>query len=201
MGMTKAIAERAFIAANVLNPGTRFVCVRYGNVLASRGSVIPLFHQQIKKGGPVTVTAPTMTRFLMTLEQAVDTVFEAVAHALPGEIVIPRAPSANVMDLARALVGTRPVEIRVTAVRPGEKEHEILVSEEECRHTFKNGEYYVIAPMLPELKGKRAESDSPLNREYSSADAPGTFEDTEALLRKHRLMVGTEQTSGAELLR
>jgi FlaA1/EpsC-like NDP-sugar epimerase len=201
MGMTKAIAERAFIAANVLSPRTRFVCVRYGNVLASRGSVIPLFHQQIKKGGPVTVTAPTMTRFLMTLEQAVDTVFEAVAHALPGEIVIPSAPSANVMDLAKALVGSRPVEIRVTAVRPGEKEHEILVSEEECRHTFKSGDYYVIAPMLPELKGQRPESDLPLNREYSSADAPGTFEDTEALLRKHRLMVGTENTSGAELLR
>lgn len=201
MGMTKAIAERAFIAANVLNPRTRFVCVRYGNVLASRGSVIPLFHQQIKKGGPVTVTAPTMTRFLMTLEQAVDTVFEAVAHALPGEIVIPRAPSANVMDIARALVGKRPVEIRVTAVRPGEKEHEILVSEEECRHTFKNGEYYVIAPMLPELKRPRAETDPPLNREYSSADAPGTFEDTEALLRTHRLMVGAEESSAAELLR
>jgi UDP-glucose 4-epimerase len=201
MGMTKAIAERAFIAANVLNPRTRFVCVRYGNVLASRGSVIPLFHQQIKKGGPVTVTAPTMTRFLMTLEQAVDTVFEAVAHAAPGEIIIPRAPSANVMDIARALVESRPVEIKVTEVRPGEKEHEILVSEEECRHTFTHGDYYVIAPMLPELRKHRVQSDPPLNREYSSADAPGTFDETVSLLRTHRLMVNTDQTSAAELLR
>jgi UDP-glucose 4-epimerase len=200
MGMTKAIAERAFIAANVLNPRTRFVCVRYGNVLASRGSVIPLFHQQIKKGGPVTVTAPTMTRFLMTLEHAVDTVFEAVAHAAAGEIIIPRAPSANVMDIARALVEARPIDIKVTSIRPGEKEHEILVSEEECRHTFKQGDYYVIAPMLPELR-REHKADPPLNREYSSADAPGSFDETVALLRTHRLMVNADNTSGAELLR
>ena len=114
--------------------------------------MIPLFHEQISRGGPVTVTADTMTRFLLTLEQAVDTVFEAVAHAAPGEIVIPQAPSAYVMDIARALIDDRPIEIKITGVRPGEKEHEILVSEEECRHTFRRGDYYVIAPMLPELR-------------------------------------------------
>jgi UDP-glucose 4-epimerase len=199
MGMSKAVAERIFTAANVLNTRTRFVCVRYGNVLASRGSVIPLFHQQITRGGPVTVTADTMTRFLMTLEQAVDTVLEAVAHALPGEIVIPQAPSAHVIDIARALIEDRPIEIRITSVRPGEKEHEILVSEEECRHTVRRGDYYVIAPMLPELLTGAA-TDKPLSREYSSADAPGDFKTTAALLRANNLMVGAD-TRTSELLR
>jgi FlaA1/EpsC-like NDP-sugar epimerase len=200
MGMSKAVAERIFAAANVLNSRTRFVCVRYGNVLASRGSVIPLFHQQIQRGGPVTVTAETMTRFLMTLDQAVDTVFEAVANAEPGEIVVPLAPSARVVDVARALIGNRQIEIRVTEVRPGEKEHEILVSEEECRHTYRRGSHYVITPRLPELRrdiGERAA----LNREYSSADAPLGLERTAALLEENRLMVGQVDLSTAELLR
>jgi len=85
MGMTKAVQERIFLAANILNPSTRFVCVRYGNVLASRGSVIPLFHDQIRHGGPVTVTVPDMTRFLLTLNEAVDTVFAAIENAKRGE--------------------------------------------------------------------------------------------------------------------
>jgi FlaA1/EpsC-like NDP-sugar epimerase len=201
MGMSKAIAERLLTAANVLNPQTRFVCVRYGNVLASRGSVIPLFHQQIQRGGPVTVTATTMTRFLMTLEHAVDTVFEAVAHAAPGEIVIPLAASSYIIDIARALIGDREIEIRITAVRPGEKDHEILVSEEECRHTYRRGAYYVIAPMLPELRrGSHADS-PPLNAEYSSGDSPVTLEETATLLRENRLLVGQVDLSTADLLR
>jgi FlaA1/EpsC-like NDP-sugar epimerase len=201
MGMSKAVAERIFTAANVLNTRTRFVCVRYGNVLASRGSVIPLFHQQILRGGPVTVTAETMTRFLMTLDQAVDTVFEALTHGAPGEIVIPRAASSNVMDIARALIGDRPIDIRITHVRPGEKEHEILVSEEECRHTFRRGDYYVIAPMLPELRRSQAPDGPPLNAEYSSADAPVDLKTTIAMLHSNKLMVGQTEFSGAELLR
>ncbi len=201
MGMSKAVAERIFTAANVLNSRTRFVCVRYGNVLASRGSVIPLFHQQIRRGGPVTVTADTMTRFLMTLDQAVDTVFEAVAHAERGEIVVPVAPSANVIDIAKALIGSRTIEIRMTEVRPGEKEHEILVSEEECRHTYRRGGYYVIAPRLPELRRASDDREAALNREYSSADAPVGLARTAALLQENQLMVDQVDLSTAELLR
>ncbi|HYN08266.1 MAG TPA: polysaccharide biosynthesis protein [Vicinamibacterales bacterium] len=201
MGMSKAIAERIFAAANVLNTRTRFVCVRYGNVLASRGSVIPLFHQQIQRGGPVTVTADTMTRFLMTLDQAVDTVFEAVEKAAPGEIVVPLAPSANVIDIAKALIGGRPIDIRITEVRPGEKEHEILVSEEECRHTYRRGSHYVITPRLPELRRDMPGNPEALNREYSSADSPVGLEQTIALLEENRLMVGQVDLSTAELLR
>jgi UDP-glucose 4-epimerase len=201
MGMSKALAERIFTAANVLNPQTRFVCVRYGNVLASRGSVIPLFHQQIQRGGPLTVTAGSMTRFLMTLNQAVDTVFEALDQAAPGEIVVPVAPSATVMDIAKALIEDRPIEIRVTGVRPGEKEHEILVSDEECRHTYRRGSYYAIAPMLPELASHEANRVAPLSREYSSADTPATLDETVALLRTNRLMVGQLETTATEVLR
>src|SRR5204862_1163725 len=102
MGMTKALQERVFIRANLASQ-TRFVCVRYGNVLASRGSVVPLFHDQIRHGGPVTVTAPAMTRFLLSLGDAVDTVVAALKDAKRGEIYIPRAPSATVISLARAL--------------------------------------------------------------------------------------------------
>ena len=91
MGMTKSLQERIFISANILNPKTRFICVRYGNVLASRGSVIPLFHDQIRNGGPVTVTVPEMTRFLLSLNQAVDTVFTALREARRGETYVPNA--------------------------------------------------------------------------------------------------------------
>lgn len=202
MGMTKAISERILVAGNVLSSGTRFVCVRYGNVLASRGSVIPLFHEQIRRGGPVTVTAPGMTRFLITLEQAVDIVFEAIAGARPGEVLVPKAPSATIEDVARALIGDRPIEVVVTGVRPGEKQHEILVSEEECHHTFERDDSYVIAPMLPELTHDRPAGKRPLDREVSSADAVLGRAATAELLRRQRLMVeDVELPVAEELLR
>lgn len=202
MGMSKAIAERIFTAANVLNSGTRFVCVRYGNVMASRGSVLPLFHQQIRSGGPVTITAESMTRFLMTLDHAVDTIFEAIDGAAPGEIIIPVAPSALVVDIARALIGDRGTSMVVTGVRPGEKEHEILVSDEECRHTYRrNAHYFAIAPMLPELTPAH-HADTPLAREYSSGDAPVGLERTIALLRENQLMLDqVDVAAEGELLR
>ena len=151
MGMTKSIQERIITTANILNPNTRFICVRYGNVLASRGSVIPLFIEQIKNGGPLTVTVPEMTRFLLTLDQAVDTVFAALREAEPGETYIPRVSSATVMNIAKALVGDRKIDIEVTGIRPGEKMHEILVSEEEANHCAVRGKFYAILSMLPEL--------------------------------------------------
>ncbi len=150
MGMTKAIQERIFINANLNCPQTRFICVRYGNVLASRGSVIPLFHEQIIAGGPVTITTPEMTRFLLSLDQAVDTIFAAVKNARRGETYIPRVPSARVTDIAQSLIGKLPVKTIITGIRPGEKIHEILVSEEEANRTIGRGDYYVILPILPE---------------------------------------------------
>jgi FlaA1/EpsC-like NDP-sugar epimerase len=202
MGMTKAIQERVFIAANILNPDTRFVCVRYGNVLASRGSVIPLFHDQINSGGPVTLTSPEMTRFLLSLDDAVDTVFSAVKEAKRGETYIPRAPSATVMNIARALIGERDISLQTVGIRPGEKLHEILISEEEIHHCVRRGDYYAIQPMLPEVRQQREGEANALSAEYSSADAVLDLPGTAALLRKHRLMIeDSDWSNQTELLR
>ena len=152
MGMTKAIQERVYIEGNLRAPDTRFICARYGNVLASRGSVVPLFLDQIAAGGPVTITTPDMTRFLLTLEDAVDTIFAAVRSAAPGETYIPQCPSAKMTDLASYLIGDRDIEMVITGIRPGEKIHEALLSEEEATRTiFGHEGYYALRPMLPEL--------------------------------------------------
>jgi FlaA1/EpsC-like NDP-sugar epimerase len=188
MGMTKAIQERIFVRANLDCPAARFVCVRYGNVLASRGSVIPLFHDQIRQGGPVTITTLEMTRFLLSLHQAVDTVFSALQQANRGETYIPRVPSARVIDIAEVLIGDRPLKTSVIGIRPGEKIHEILVSEEEAHRTIGRGDYYVILPMLPELR-LSAEVENPLKKEYSSADSVMDKAELAGLLREHRLLV------------
>jgi FlaA1/EpsC-like NDP-sugar epimerase len=160
--------ERVLVEANLECPRTRFLGVRYGNVIASRGSVVPLFLDQIAAGGPVTVTLDEMTRFLLSLDGAVDTVFAALAEGQAGEIYVPRLPAARVTDIARVLIAGRNIPIVFTGIRPGEKIHEIMVSEEECHHTFARGAYYVIAPTIPEL---RKVTDSPaLKGEYSSGD-------------------------------
>jgi FlaA1/EpsC-like NDP-sugar epimerase len=200
MGMTKALQERVFICANLDCPDTRFICVRYGNVLASRGSVVPLFHDQIRHGGPVTITTVDMTRFLLSLNQAVDCIFAAVREARAGETYIPQVPSARVTDIANVLIGDRPLDVVVTGIRPGEKVHEMLVSEEEGHRTITRGQYYVIAAILPELH--RPEHDlAPLRREYSSADHLLTRLEVEALLQQHALLLDNQMEIQGELLR
>ena len=200
MGMTKAIQERLFICANLDCPETRFICVRYGNVLASRGSVIPLFHDQIRNGGPITITTSDMTRFLLTLDQAVDTVFAAVRKARRGETYIPRVPSARVVDIARALIGERKIETVTIGIRPGEKVHEILISEEETHRTVDRKAYYAILPILPELRDKGSAAPAALTEEYSSARDVMSGEALEKMLRAQRLMI-EDAAEGTELLR
>jgi FlaA1/EpsC-like NDP-sugar epimerase len=200
MGMTKALQERVFIQANIRCPDTRFVCVRYGNVLASRGSVIPLFHDQIRNGGPVTITTADMTRFLLSLNDAVDVIFAAVQGGSPGETYIPRVPSAQVTHIATALVGRRPIKMKIVGIRPGEKVHEILVSDEEAFRTVERGDYYVILPMLPELRNKEAGSRY-LTKEYSSLDNVMSLEDTTRLLRSQSLMPEDVSDESEEVLR
>ncbi|MFQ5346023.1 MAG: polysaccharide biosynthesis protein, partial [Mariprofundus sp.] len=166
---------------------------------ASRGSVIPLFHDQIAHGGPVTVTVPEMTRFLLTLDQAVDTVFAALQTAQAGETLVPDAPAATVINIARALIGQRDIEVKITGIRPGEKMHEIMVSEEECYHTVRRGNYYAIRPMLPEL----AQGDEPtaLSKEFSSEDTVLDLDGTRELLRRNNLLPGAVKLAeGGELL-
>jgi UDP-glucose 4-epimerase len=169
-------------------------------VLASRGSVIPLFHEQIRASGPVTVTDPRMTRFLLSLEEAVDVIMAAVAQGRPGETFVPRVPTARVTDIARALVGERDIPIRVTGIRPGEKLHEILISEEEAPRAICRGAHYVIQPILPELR--EAEDEPPaLAGEYSSEHGLMSLEEVRALLIRRDLMPAPERVREPELLR
>lgn len=180
MGMTKAIMERIFINGNLECEGTRFNVVRYGNVIASRGSVVPLFLDQISHGGPVTITTPDMTRFLLSLDQAVDTVFAALKTGRRGETFVPMVESASIVDLAKALIDGRDVEIKVTGIRPGEKIHEIMVSDEERYRTVRRGEYYVIQPMLQQLDPIKV--DVPMASEYSSEEITLSIPEIQALL-------------------
>ena len=207
MGMTKAIQEKVFISANI-HSRSRFACVRYGNVLASRGSVVPLFHDQIRKGGPVTITSRDMTRFLLPLERAVDTIVAAVTYASPGEIFVPVVPSANVLDVAMAIIGPRTIKVEDVGIRPGEKMHEILVSEEEVGRAeslqteVEDDRYYVVAPSLPELNpnyklGEREKYDLP--GEYSSASRPMTFKQTTKMLEKNDLLKVEDEPQGEML--
>lgn len=200
MGMTKSLQERIFIQANMRCPQTRFICVRYGNVLASRGSVIPLFREQIRNGGPVTITTPEMTRFLLSLDQAVDTIFAAYTEANRGETYIPRVPSALVTNIANALIGNRPIKTMITGIRPGEKLHEILISEEECHRSIERGKYYAILPMLPEILENTTYT-AALSTEFSSADNVMSPEDVVKLLHHHHLMLEENAQEDGELLR
>jgi FlaA1/EpsC-like NDP-sugar epimerase len=201
MGMTKALQERVFIQGNLRAPETRFVCVRYGNVLASRGSVIPLFHEQIRAGGPVTITTSQMTRFLLSLEEAVDTVVAALETAERGETLIPSAPAARMVDVAAALIGDRPIQTVITGIRPGEKLHEILVSEEEAFRTVRRGNWYAIQAMLPELASGGVETPA-LVGEYSSESPLMTPAETLALLARHGLLLeDVPENAVEELLR
>ena len=203
MGMTKALQERIFIQANMRAPGTRFVCVRYGNVLASRGSVIPLFHDQLNSCGPVTITDSEMTRFWITLDQAVDCVFAAVRMAKTGETFVPLAVAAKMTDVAAALIGDRDIQTQDIGIRPGEKLHEALVSEEEAHRTKKRGDWYAIQPMLPELRSDDAvdSSSSDLDGEFSSADHVMTLQETRAMLEQNNLMVSQADGMALGLIR
>ncbi|HEX9961404.1 MAG TPA: polysaccharide biosynthesis protein [Pyrinomonadaceae bacterium] len=181
MGMTKALQERILIEANRDCPHTSFSCVRYGNVIASRGSIVPLFVELVRKNQPLTVTLPEMTRFLLSLDRAVDTVFACLKDGKRGETYIPKVPAARITDVAKALMGEKDLPIVYTGIRPGEKIHEIMVSEEEIYRTVERNGYYVIMPVLPELREKEDFTPA-LTSEYSSKDDNISIEDLKVLL-------------------
>jgi UDP-glucose 4-epimerase len=141
-----------------------------------------------------------MTRFLLSLEDAVSLIFAAVQDAEPGETWVPRAPSSLVVNIARALIGERNIQIVFTGIRPGEKVHEIMVSEEEIYRTVERGKYFVILPMLPEVSGDRSFTPARTS-EYSSAENVMTLGETVALLRERRLMVEDVNPQEVETLR
>lgn len=148
MGMSKALSEKVMVAKsrNLDGSGTTFCGTRYGNVMASRGSVIPLFIEQIKKREPITITDPNMTRFMMTLEDAVDLALYAFEHGKNGDIFVQKAPAATIHDLAFALkeLYNSGNEIRIIGTRHGEKFYETLVNREEMAKAYDMGEYYRI---------------------------------------------------------
>ncbi len=187
MGTSKLMAERLITAANSQRRGPEpvFASTRFGNVLGSRGSVLPLFAQQIAQGGPVTLTDARMTRFVMTLEEAVSLVLQSVFLAAGGEIFVPKMPVARIDDLARVLidelapkVGYDPsdIELRVVGSRPGEKMYEELVNDEEVRRTSDLGRFLAIWPALePKYRpssGDQSTSGMALTRPYHSSVEP-----------------------------
>jgi len=144
-GATKLAAEKLFVQSNAYAGGkkTRFSCVRYGNVVGSRGSVVPLFIRQRKKG-VVTVTDERMTRFWISLEQGVRFVIRCLEEMHGGEVFVPKIPSMTVSDLAKAMATK--AEIRYIGIRPGEKLHEVLISEDEARTAVELDDMYVVQP-------------------------------------------------------
>jgi FlaA1/EpsC-like NDP-sugar epimerase len=143
-GMSKALAERAWLCID--SPCTTiFAVVRYGNVIGSRGSVVPYFKELLKRKEPFPITSPEMSRFLITLDQAIDLVFYTTLHMKNGEIFVPRIPACRVTDLAEAM-GGKDYPIKITGIRPGEKIAEVLISEEEIRRTRILKGFYIIEP-------------------------------------------------------
>lgn len=148
MGISKAMAEKVMIARSrtIREGGTVLCATRYGNVMASRGSVIPLFIEKIKAGMPLTITDPKMTRFLMSLEDSVDLVLHAFEHGQQGDLFVQKAPASTIGDLARALkeLFDRDSALRIIGTRHGEKLYESLVSREEMAKAYDNGKYYRV---------------------------------------------------------
>ena len=152
MGITKAIEEKIAVAKSRLSGNTKICCTRYGNVMCSRGSVIPLWIDQIRKGNPITLTEPKMTRFIMSLEEAVDLVLFAFEHGKNGDILVQKAPACTIQTQAEAVVelfkhqapGGKEPEIKVIGIRHGEKLYETLLTNEECAKAEDMGNFYRV---------------------------------------------------------
>ncbi len=147
MGTSKAMMEKVVVAKARTSSATKICCTRYGNVMCSRGSVIPLWIEQIKKGAPITVTEPSMTRFIMSLDEAVDLVLFAFENGEAGDILVQKAPACTIETLAKAvceLFGGNPEEIKIIGIRHGEKMYETLLTNEECAGAVDMGGFYRV---------------------------------------------------------
>lgn len=196
MGISKAMMEKVAVAKSRSSAMTVINVTRYGNVMASRGSVIPLFIEQIRAGKPITLTDPNMTRFMMTLDDAVDLVLYAFEHGQPGEIFVQKAPAATIEVLAKALtalVGKPEHEVRVIGTRHGEKLYEALLSREEMVAAEDLGGYYRVPPDLRDLNyGKFVEEGETKISEATDYNSHNTnrldVAGMQALLMKLRFM-------------
>ena len=147
MGITKAIEEKIAVAKSRYSGSTKICCTRYGNVMCSRGSVIPLWIDQIRHDNPISLTEPNMTRFIMSLEEAVDLVLFAFEHGQNGDILVQKAPACTIQTQAEAvceLFGGKKEDIKVIGIRHGEKMYETLLTNEECTHAEDMGDFYRV---------------------------------------------------------
>lgn len=146
MGTSKAMMEKVIVAKSRTTKDTKICCTRYGNVLCSRGSVVPLWIEQIKEGKPVTLTSPKMTRFVMSLPEAVELVLFAFENGESGDILVQKAPACTIETLARATVELFDPghEIKIIGIRHGEKMYETLLTNEECAHAYDLGAFYRV---------------------------------------------------------
>ncbi|MED4588806.1 polysaccharide biosynthesis protein [Priestia flexa] len=193
-GLSKAMGERLIIHANTLNTKTKFVCIRGGNVLGTNGSVIHVFKKQIQEKGKVGITDLDMTRFFLTLEDAIKLVFKATFESLGGEIFVMKMPTCKIIDLAYVLIDAsnkENVDIEILGIRPGEKIHELLLSEYESTTTIAyDEEYFVILPPIhiPGLKEHYANF-KPVNLvNYNSSKELMTKEEIKEMLEKGRFI-------------
>ncbi len=147
MGTSKAMMEKVIVAKSRTTRTTKICCTRYGNVMCSRGSVIPLWIEQIKAGDPITITNPDMTRFIMSLDEAVDLVLFAFEHGINGDILVQKAPACTIRTQAEAvceLFGADKAAIKTIGIRHGEKMYETLLTNEECAHAIDLGSFYRV---------------------------------------------------------
>lgn len=147
MGTSKAMMEKVIVAKSRTTKATKICCTRYGNVMCSRGSVIPLWIDQIKSGNPITITEPSMTRFIMSLEEAVDLVLFAFEHGESGDILVQKAPACTIETQAKAVIrlfGGSEEDIKVIGIRHGEKMYETLLTNEECANAIDLGDFYRV---------------------------------------------------------
>ncbi len=197
-GATKLLMEKLFVTtSNYTNPErhrTKFIAIRYGNVLGSSGSVVPLFIKQLKDGKKITITDPTMTRFNITMNQALDFIIRALTKGTGGEVFVPKLKAYRLGDLKEALVDLlkQDSQTEIISVRPGEKYHESLINNDEIRNTFEDKEDYVI---LEDRLQKEAISNNPnlkrtkLKEQYSSDNVPLlTKEELKQILLKENIV-------------
>jgi len=200
MGATKLLAERLMTAANYYKGKRKciFSSVRFGNVMGSRGSVIPLFRQQIKAGGAVTVTEQGMTRFMMSMSQAVELVFRSAELAQGGEVFIFKMPTVNIMDLAEVLVEelapryghkAKDIEVKIIGTIPGEKMYEELMTEDEATRSLEREDMFIIAPLimdgLSKYDGSAYDATPIRSKDYVSKDVvPLNKDEIRAILKR-----------------
>ena len=166
MGISKALEERVSVAKSRTTENTKICCTRYGNVMCSRGSVIPLWIDQIKQGNPITITEPSMTRFIMSLDEAVDLVLFAFEHGVSGDILVQKAPACTIGVLAEAVkeLFDSKSEVRIIGMRHGEKMYETLLTNEECINAIDMGDFYRVPCDKRDLNYDKYFNDGNLDR-------------------------------------